>query len=117
ADKADDLSLADDLAEVRCDAAHVAVGGFETSRMGDFHLLAIASVPTGADDAAVCGGNDRRSGRRCQVHAFVKPDISQDRVETLAEARGQAAMDGQAHARAFLAADTVTIDPDDALAV
>src|SRR5258708_814137 len=94
-DKADNLAFVDNLAELRGNPAHVAVGGFETASMRDFHLLAVASVPTRADDAAVRGGDDRRSGRRRQVHALMKAHITEDRMEPLAEAGCQAAMDGQ----------------------
>src|SRR6266496_65686 len=92
ADEADHLSLANGLAEMRGNAAHVAVGGFETAGMGDLDLLTVASVPTRADDTAVRGGDDRRSCRSRQVHSVVKAHVTQDRVETLSKARRQPAM-------------------------
>src|SRR3954447_2140468 len=98
-------------------AAHVAVGGLDPAAVGDDDLAAVTAVPAGGDNSARSGGDDRRAHRRGEVDALVHPGIAEDRMETLAEARGHMARDRKAHGRRGFTADAVGIEPDDGLAV
>src|SRR5205823_11069965 len=117
ADIADHLTAADQLARKSGNAAHVTVARLDAVRMGDRDLPAVTAVPARGDHAPIRRGDDRGPGRRAEVDAGVEADVAEDRVEALAEARGHAARDRQAHRRVRVAADAVGIDPDDLLAV
>src|SRR5438309_1570306 len=117
ADPADELALADDFADPRGDAAHVAVAALNAAAVRELDLLAVAAVPPSLQYPAIGRGEDRSTGGGGEVDSGMEALVAEDRVEAVAEARGHPPVNREAHARAVLPPYPVGVDPDDAAAV
>src|SRR3954470_15979010 len=71
AGEADDLALADVLADADLDRRLVPVAGRQRRRVLDARVVAVAARPARDHDAAGVGGADRGPGRHADVDAGV----------------------------------------------
>ena len=107
----------DHLARMSGDLAHVTISGLDAVGMNNRDLPSIASVPPGTTtrpSAAATIGVPTDAARSTPL---MEANIAEDRVKTLRQSRRHPSVDRQLDALRILAADAITIDPDDRLAV
>src|SRR4029079_989629 len=92
ADISDDLALLDfaSRSHAGSETADMRIGAGVTVGVLDAHVIAVAAFGAGEFDDAVTGGIDRRSGRRGKILAAVHFRITENRMVTHAESRGDA---------------------------